>query len=137
MKVQGVPLVAGSATGRLVRLTEPLCFWGGLDPATGAISDPRHPQHGAALKGRVAAIPAIVGSSSSSQFLLEAMRLGNAPSAILLGEEDIIIATAVFVGREMAYTPLPIVRCDFGSLVSGATVRVDPDGQVHVLDTGG
>lgn len=134
MNIQGRPLIAGEAEGRLLKLTAPVCFWGGLDPATGKLSDPRHPEFGTTLAKRVVAIPAIVGSSASSQFLLEAMRLGQAPRAILLGEEEVIIATAVLVGREMGYTDFPIVLCDLAELEDGTLIRITPTGEVHARE---
>lgn len=131
MLINGRPLVKGEAEGSLLLLTEPACFWGGLDPTTGVLSDPRHPQYGKSIADRIVAIPAIVGSSSSSQFLLEAMYLGNAPRAILLGEEEIIIATAVFVGHELGYPEFPIVCCDFFDLRDGSQVTINTDGSIE------
>ena len=39
-------LVAGEARGEVLKLDEPLSFWGGVDPETGEITDLRHPQSG-------------------------------------------------------------------------------------------
>ncbi len=132
MPISGTPLIAGEAEGTLLMLTAPICFWGGLDPRAGTLSDPRHPQCGAVLSDKIVAIPAIVGSSSSSQYLLEAMYHRKAPRAILLGEKDIIIAMAVIVGREMNYPSFPIIHCGFAELRDGATVRISTDGRIHV-----
>ncbi len=115
----------------MLKLSAPVCFWGGLDPVSSEISDPRHPEAGVALKDRVVAIPAIVGSSSSSQFLLELMRLGNAPRAIVLGDADLILAVAVVVGREMGYGSFPILRGDIGPLTDGAAVQIVSDGTIR------
>ena len=135
MTITGHPLIEGEAEGTLLLLTAPICFWGGLDPLTGTISDPRHPQCGTHISDRIVAIPAIVGSSSSSQYLLEAMHHRKAPRAILLGEEDIIIATAVIVGREMDYPSFPIVHCAFDGLHDGARLRISVDGRIQILNT--
>ena len=134
MIINGKPMIAGEATGELLKLSAPACFWGGLDAATGKLSDQRHPQFGESIADRIVAIPAIVGSSASSQFLLEAMHLGNAPRAILLGEEEVIIATAVFVGRELGYQDFPIINCDISSLKSGDNVTINKNGDVEVAD---
>ncbi|NJO38089.1 MAG: DUF126 domain-containing protein [Rhizobiales bacterium] len=74
-------LVDGSVAGEILKLGAPICFWGGLDPKTGQIADPKHPDHGAVVSGKVLAIPRIVGSSSSSQQLLEVLYLGRPPAA--------------------------------------------------------
>ena len=64
-------------SGLALVLDEPLSFWGGLDPATGALIDTHHPQRGATVAGRVLVMPSGRGSSSSSYVLAEAIRAGH------------------------------------------------------------
>ena len=40
-----------------LRLTEPLSFWGGIDPLTGRIIDASHPQVGESIAGKVLRMP--------------------------------------------------------------------------------
>ena len=47
----GIAILPGSAAGPIIVMTEPLSFWGGVDPATSTVIDIRHPSHGAALAG--------------------------------------------------------------------------------------
>ncbi len=98
---EGRTLVAGHATGTALVLDDPLSFWGGLDPETGALIDTHHPQLGANLAGRVLVMPSGRGSSSSSYVLAEAIRAGTAPAAIILREPDGIIAPGAIVAREL------------------------------------
>ena len=44
-------LVNGKANGEVLKLDDPLSFWGGVDPQTGEITDLRHPQGGMSVKG--------------------------------------------------------------------------------------
>src|SRR6185437_7030114 len=74
-----VTLVPGAASGPVLRLDEPLSFWGGLDAATGTIVDRLHPQRGKNVAGRILMMPAGRGSSSGSATLAEALRLGKGP----------------------------------------------------------
>ena len=87
-------LVDGTAKGDILKLSAPISFWGGIDPMAGKIANPQHPDHGALVTGKVLAIPRIIGSSSSSQLLLELLYRQTAPAAILLGAFDAIIGTA-------------------------------------------
>ncbi len=130
MLIEGTPLIEGEAEGRLLKLTAPICFWGGLHAATATIVDPHHPQVGKTLYDKIVAIPAIVGSSSSSQFLLELMLFKKTPRAILLGDKDVIIAMAVIVGREMGYDNLPIIHCDLEDLPDGENVKISKTGEI-------
>ncbi len=94
-------LIAGEAAGPALVLAEPLSLWGGLDPTTGDIIDQRHPQWGRNVTGRVLVMPVGKGSSSASSILLEAVRLGTAPAAIVLAEPDAILALGAAVAREL------------------------------------
>ena len=82
------PLIAGAATGPLLRVADPLSFWGGIDPASGRVTDPQHHAHGETIAGRVLVLAATRGSSSSSAVMLELMRGGNAPAAQILAERS-------------------------------------------------
>ena len=132
--VTGRILVAGTARGPLLRLRAPISFWGGVDPLSGRIADPRHPDHGRSIAGTVLLVPSAVGSSSSSAIMLELLRNGVAPVAVLMGTADAILALGVVVGRELGYAPIPVLQGSLTALAhldDAATVRIDPDGSVH------
>ena len=84
IQVRGRPLIPGEGSGPLLRLTHPISFWGGVDPTSGQIVDPRHPEFEFSITGTVLAIPAAVGSSSSSAIMLELLRKRIGPAAVLL-----------------------------------------------------
>ena len=128
-------LVAGSATGTALVLEEPLSLWGGIDPATGDIVDPRHPQHGANVAGRILVLPSGRGSSSSSSVLAEAIRARTAPAAIVLGEADPILALGVIVARELYGNTVPVVVAHTG-LGTGDRVRVLATPRAARIETG-
>lgn len=126
--IAGRVLVDGIGQGPLLLLGAPICFWGGVDPETGRIGDPRHPDHGAEIAGRVLAAPATVGSSSSSAVMLELLRIGRAPAALLLAEPDAILVLGVIVAREMGYPTIPVLEVaaeDIAKLPDGAEIQVD------------
>jgi predicted aconitase with swiveling domain len=123
--VTGRALVPGIAEGEVLALTEPLSFWGGLDPTTGAIVDPRHPQSGHVVTGRVLVMPSGRGSSSSSTVLAEAIRLGTSPAAIVLREPDGILALGSIVARELYGLEMPVVV--WTSPAPEGRVRVEAD----------
>lgn len=135
IEIRGRPLIPGEGRGPLLRLTHPISFWGGVEPTTGRIVDPRHPEFEFSITGTVLAIPAAVGSSSSSAIMLELLREGTAPAAILMGKADAILALGGVVGREIEYEPIPIVEVTPGELdrlPDGAGVSVHADGRITV-----
>ncbi len=130
-------LIEGEA-GRadLLKLSAPISFWGGVDPATGTIIDVRHPQHGECVAGRLLALPGAIGSSSSSSVLLELTRVGKAPAAILMVEPDAILMLGLVVAREMGWTGPPAARMaaqDFASLEPGC-YAFDRQGRLETCD---
>lgn len=110
MTAQGDVLLPGAAvTARGFALTAPISFWGGVDPKTGTIADPRHPEHGAGIAGRALMIPATVGSSSAAAILLELVHGGRAPAAVILHEPDAILLLGLIVAKEMGLqTPIAL-----------------------------
>jgi uncharacterized protein len=104
----GRVLVAGAAQGAVLRLTAPLSFWGGVNPKTGSIADPRHPQCGECVTGRILAFERTIGSSSGSSVLLELIAAGKAPSAILLTVPDAIVTLGAVVAEAMGYPTMPV-----------------------------
>ena len=125
--------MAGKGQGILLRLSRPLSFWGGVDPDTGVIIEPHDPLRGTAIGGTVLAVPATVGSSSSSAIILELLRNGNAPAALILGRVDAILTLGVVVAREMGYPTIPVVELPveaMANLPAGRRVTVRTDGEV-------
>lgn len=102
----------GVARGEPLVLQEPLSLWGGVDPETGDIVEPAHPQHGENVAGRVLLMPHGRGSSSSSSVLAELLRRGVGPAAIVLREPDSILAIGALVASELYGSVCPIVVTD-------------------------
>ncbi len=101
-------IASGQVNAAALVLDEPLSLWGGLDPASGEVIEPRHPQRGASVSGTVLVMPAVRGSSSSASVLAEAARAGTAPAGIVLGEPDLILAIGAAVAEELYGIQIPI-----------------------------
>ena len=133
---RGDVLVSGPAvTAEALTLTAPISFWGGVDPKTVVIADPRHPQHGVSIAGRVLFVPATVGSSSAAAVLLELVHGGRAPAALVLHEPDAILLLGLIVASEMGWAVPLALRLDRGTYgtFNGHTLTVGSDGAVTLL----
>ncbi len=120
-------LLPGTATGEVLVLSEPLSMWGGLDAATGAVIDRRHPQAGMILTGRVVVMTSGRGSSSSSSVLAEAIRAGTAPAAIVLREADDILLLGALVAEVLYGKVCPVLVADgveYEGFVTGEMVTM-------------
>lgn len=130
MTLSGDVLIDGAAEGPLFRMAKPISFWGGVDPASGRITDPRHPDHGASVAGTVLALSETIGSSSSSAVMLELIAAGLAPRALLLGRPDAILALGVIVAREMEFGSIPVLRIPVETLPNSGYAYIHEGGEI-------
>ena len=131
--MRGRAIIRGRAEGEALVSAEPLSFWGGYDYRTGEIIDRRHPLSGAVAAGRILALPFTRGSSTTTAVLLEAVRAGTGPTAILTIGADSFFALASIVADELYGQPIPLVALepgDFAALRTGDWLAVEEDGTV-------
>jgi len=131
--LRGKVIIRGEARGEALVSHEPLSFWGGYDWKTGEIIDRRHALSGAIARDKIFAIPFTRGSSTTTAVLLEAIRVGTAPAAIITTDVDFFFALASVVADELYDSPLPLValqKSDFAKLKSGDTIDITNDGTV-------
>jgi len=124
----GQGVAGGSAYGEALAADVPLSFWGGFDPDTGIIIDQRHPLVGHVASGRVLVLPSGRGSCSGSGVLLEAIRNGTAPAAILMSHLDPIIGLGCILGDELYDSCPPMIvisEQDRKQIVTGDLITVD------------
>ena len=135
LTLHGRPFIPGAARGPALVSREPLSFWGGYDWKTGEIIDRRHPLSGEIAKGRILVIPFTRGSSTTTAVLLEAIRAGTAPSAIVTTAADFFFALASVVATELYNTPIPLVavsESDFAKLRTGDQIEIEKDGKLTI-----
>lgn len=132
-RLTGRALVSGAAEGAILYSSEPLSFWGGYDAETGEIIDRRHPLAGQVGVGRILAIPATRGSSTTTAVLLEAIRRGTAPAAFLTRGPDTFLALAAIVAGQLYDRAPPVISLspeDFDALRRIPRARVEATGTV-------
>ncbi len=135
-KMYGKIIVSGTAQGEVLRLSEPLSLWGGLNPETGEIIDRHHLNSGDNVTGKIIVMPSGRGSSSASSILLEAVRQKKAPAGIILAESDGILALGAVVAREIYEVDLPVIEVnpqDYEKLASYQHLTINPDGTITIV----
>ncbi|MBW1646612.1 MAG: DUF126 domain-containing protein [Deltaproteobacteria bacterium] len=126
--LKGSPVVSGRAFGVVLKSDLSISFWGGVDPRTGCIVDPRHDLFGRSVAGRVLAFPVGKGSSTGSLILLELTRVELAPAAIVTIHCEPILATGPIVIKHFYGQQIPVMTLsaqDFERLETGQRVIVD------------
>ncbi len=131
----GKPVISGKASGIALVSREPLSFWGGYDWKSGEITDRRHPLSGENARGKVLVVPFTRGSSTTTAVLLEAIREGTAPAAIVTTATDFFFALASVVAGELYEKSFPLIalsESDFDMIKTGDQVEVMEDGKLIV-----
>jgi predicted aconitase with swiveling domain len=132
--IAGRSIVAGCAEGDALVTHQSLSFWGGYDFHTGEIIDKHHELAGVRAAGLILVVPFSKGSSTTTAVLLEAVKAGTAPAAILTTGVDSFFALASIVADVMYGKSFPVVALepsDFDSLVSGERIVVERSGLIR------
>lgn len=136
-KLTGELLIEGEVEAELLFSDKPLSFWGGYDYKTGNIIDTKHPLAGELAAGKILALPFTRGSSTTTAILLEAVKAGTAPAAIISTSPDSFFALASIVADEMYGEPIPLLVLspdDFNALETGQSAQISADGSIQVLN---
>ena len=131
--IAGRAVVGGEAAGEALVTSEALSFWGGYDFHTGDIIDKHHPLAGVRAAGRILAVPFSKGSSTTTAVVLEAVRAGTAPAAIITTGVDSFFALASIVADVMYAKSFPVIALepnDFAMLRTGMRVTIDRSGLI-------
>ena len=137
--IAGRVIVAGQAAGEALVTHDALSFWGGYDFHTGEIIDRHHPLAGVRAAGRILAVPFSKGSSTTTAVLLEAVRAGTAPAAIVTTGTDAFFALASIVAEVMYGKSFPVIAleaAEFATLRTGERLRIEASGLIRFVRDG-
>ena len=113
--IKGCAVVPGVASGEVLTTAQPIGFWGGVDPVSGLINDPRHELFNQSVAGKVLVFPFGKGSSTGSLIFLELVRVNKSPAAIVNIRTEPILATGPIVCKHFYGKEIPIISLDENS----------------------
>jgi len=128
LKLTGCGVVPGRAEGEAMVTSQSISFFGGVDPRTGHITDRRHELFGRSIAGKVAVFPFGKGSCAGSLIMLELVRVGKAPAAIVNINTEPILATGPIISKHFYGKAVPILALDeagFKKIKTGQHLIVD------------
>jgi len=128
MEIDGICVLPGTGKGMILATSQPISFWGCVNPVTGRISDKRHELYGESISGKVLLFPFGKGSSTGSLMILELLRLDLAPAGIINARTEPLLAAGPIVGKHFYGKTFPIVNIaagDFPILSTGAFAEVE------------
>ncbi len=126
MRIEGRTISPGRATGRVLRLDEPLSFLGGVDGSTGEL----RVGSGGNVKDMVLVFPRGKGSTVGSFVMYDLMVHGCAPAAVINESAETIVATGAVISSIPMVDSVPSVSMfEDGDVVtvdaSAGTVEVE------------
>ena len=121
-------LVAGRASGVVLRSHMPINFLGTVDRQTGIINDQSHDLYGKSIKDTILVFPSGAGSSVGAYTIYAIKSAGAAPHAMICERPDLTVVT----GCAVAGIPLMILASEqnndtIKSLCTGVHATVDTD----------
>lgn len=129
----GRGLVPGVVEAEVLRSSETVSGWGGIDPALGTIIERRHELQGQCFTGKALVFPGAKGSSGWSSFFQSTRLMGTAPVAMVFTA----MTTKAVLGAVVTRIPAVSEFIDgdpVEDLRTGDVIRVDGDaGTVELL----
>jgi len=99
MEIKARIICRGNASGQALVSSEPISFLGGVDPKTGMVIEKGHPLEGKCIAGKILIFPNGKGSTVGSYVMLQLVKNGKAPAAIINISAEPIIAVGAIISE--------------------------------------
>lgn len=99
MEIKARIICRGKASGQALVSSEPISFLGGVDPKTGMVIEKGHPLEGKCIAGKILIFPNGKGSTVGSYVMLQLVKNGKAPAAIINISAEPIIAVGAIISK--------------------------------------
>lgn len=122
--------VYGNVRAELLWANEPMSFCGTVDPQSGLIRDNRHALYMKNMAGKVLAFTTPKGSSGTGLIILEQIRTGCAPAAIINLRSDPVVLTGPIIAKRFYNVDIPVVNLseeDYAKLEGAKEVEFHDD----------
>jgi len=121
-RLKGRIVYKGKAEGEALVTSQPISFYGGVDPATGIVIEKGHELQGQSIKGKILVFPTGKGSTVGSYTLYRMKKNGTAPIGMINGECETVVAVGAIISE------IPCVdKIDISKLKTGDRVRIEKD----------
>jgi predicted aconitase with swiveling domain len=126
-QLKGRLISKGKGEGEALVTSQPISFYGGVDPNTGVVIEKGHELQGQSVSGKILVFPTGKGSTVGSYTLYRMKKNGTAPAAIVNRECETVVAVGVIISE------IPCVdKIDIAKIKTGNRVQVE-NGVVTLL----
>ena len=121
-QLKGRIIYKGKVNAEALTTTQPISFYGGVDPNTGVVTEKGHELQGISVKGKILVFPQGKGSTVGSYTLYRLKKNGVAPSGMVNRECETIIAVGAIISE------IPCVdKVDITKIKTGDKVQIEND----------
>ena len=126
MELKGRIIYRGKAEGKVLKTSQPLSFYGGVDPNTGEVIEKGHELLGKSVKGKILVFPNGKGSTVGSYTLYRMKKNGTAPAGMLNRECETIVAVGAIISEIPCVDKLDIsqIKTDDSAVIDDERVTV-------------
>jgi hypothetical protein len=122
MILKGRKIFGGKASGKALVSSEPISFYGGVDPKTGIVIEKGHPLEGKSIAGKILVFPRGKGSTVGSYTIYRLKKNRVAPAAIINKECEAIVAVGAIISE------IPCMdKVDIEKIKSGIRLEVNTE----------
>jgi len=120
MELRGRTISRGKGEGEALVTSQPISFYGGVDPTTGEVIEKGHELQGKNVKGRILVFPNGKGSTVGSYTLYRMKKNGTSPAGMVNKECETIVAVGAIISE------IPCIdHVDISKIKTGDFVRVE------------
>jgi predicted aconitase with swiveling domain len=119
-QLKGRIIYKGKAQAEALVTSQPISFYGGVDPNTGVVLEKGHELQGQSVKGKILVFPQGKGSTVGSYTLYRLKKNGVAPAGMVNKETETIVAVGAIISE------IPFVdKVDIGKIKTGIQVSIE------------
>jgi predicted aconitase with swiveling domain len=122
MELKGRIISKGSVQEEALATSEPISFYGGVDPNNGEVIEKGHELQGKSVKDKILVFPTGKGSTVGSYTLYRLKNNGAAPAGIINRECETVVAVGAIISE------IPCVdKIDISKIKTGDLIRIEND----------
>ena len=116
-QLSGRIIYKGTAQGEALVTTQPISFYGGVDPVTGVVIEKGHELQGQSVKDKILVFPTGKGSTVGSYTLYRMKKNGTAPAGIVNKECETVVAVGAIISEIPCVDKIDITKMKTGDIV--------------------
>ncbi len=119
-QLKGRLISKGKGEGQALVTSQPISFYGGVDPNTGVVIEKGHELQGQSVKGKILVFPTGKGSTVGSYTLYRMKKNGTAPAGMINRECETVVAVGAIISE------IPCVdKVDISKIKTGNKVYIE------------